>query len=623
MSLFDKAWYINFGNGSSTGYYAVTPWSSSTTIAAGTFCRQNATPTVGNERCFVCIGAGSSASSEPAWTVTRGALNTDNTVTWQECTGIPGCNGDNSATSQNVWTASTAFTLGSVIYVSSNSSLQILSAASGNTSSTIPAFSAIAGTVTQDGTSSNRWTSLGAASSFSAFQNPHARLANAFASTWGQAGNSFAVASNHAETQASAFTLTPPGAVSLRCAVYCINSSTTLSSPTVATTATISTTGANSLTLNGTIFYYGITFQAGSGSNTANIMMSDGSGQLNFESCAFILNNTSVASVIENSNQGNNIITADYTKNCTYIFNNASQNITVGAGNLLIVNGTIAASGSIPTTLFAQGSLNSNGNLIIRDTDLSNITGTLFSAANTNIWSQNCKLASGVTINGATFGVGEGSIKLANCDSAGTNYRYYFQNFGGTIKQETTIVLTGGASNGATGISWNITTLTDTSFLQPFVSEEIEIWNSSIGSSITSTFYLTSNTALSNNQFWPEIEYLGNSSYPIGSTVNGRMTLLGSPSSLSSDVSSTWGGSETYQYKCTLTFTPELAGVVKARFYAALSSATIYVDPKIYIGISSGRQYFVPGWGMVNEGASSGAGGGLLTHMDMSGGCSG
>src|SRR3954470_14971670 len=103
MALVDNAFYVNFGNGSSTGYYAVTAWATGATIAAGAIRRQLAAPAVGSERVFVCIVAGTThATTEPTWVITRGGKTTDNTVTWQECTGIAALNGD--ATNTPSWT---------------------------------------------------------------------------------------------------------------------------------------------------------------------------------------------------------------------------------------------------------------------------------------------------------------------------------------------------------------------------------------------------------------------------------------------------------------------------------------------------------------------------------------
>src|SRR5258707_12389648 len=105
-------WYVN-----SVGYAAITAWATGATIAAGALRRPTA-PAVGNERIVVAIVGGTThATTEPTWTTTRGAKNTDNTVTWQEVTGQAAVNGD--LTNTVPWSDSTvknpALTLGTII----------------------------------------------------------------------------------------------------------------------------------------------------------------------------------------------------------------------------------------------------------------------------------------------------------------------------------------------------------------------------------------------------------------------------------------------------------------------------------------------------------------------------
>jgi hypothetical protein len=74
---------------SSVAYTSVAQWAASTAYTVGQIVRQLGTPTSGNERCFVCTVAGTTAATEPAWLTTGKAKNSttvDNTVTWTECT---------------------------------------------------------------------------------------------------------------------------------------------------------------------------------------------------------------------------------------------------------------------------------------------------------------------------------------------------------------------------------------------------------------------------------------------------------------------------------------------------------------------------------------------------------
>lgn len=594
MAFFDTTWYVNFGDGATTGYYAVPVWPGAlAAVTAGTWCRQLAAPTVGNERCFVCVAAGTTGASEPVWVVTRGAdsaANVDGTVKWMECTGMAGPCGD--LTNAPVWVASRVVTLGEVYYDSISGSLQAATTGGTSKSGAAPSFSATAGVTTADNTVT--WTSLGPTSNYTTpFKYPHARQANAFVATWGAAGNQFALASNSAETQSSAMTLSPPGTAALPCNIYCISSSTTLAAPTNATTATVSTTGASNITFGtggGTsiAFWNGVVFQAGSAANSASINLGGTNSGTNvgyYENCGFVLNNTNAASRININTSFNQPV--DYLTeltNCTYVFGAAGQGMILGGGYIKMKAGSYAATGTAPTTLFSFAN-SVYGKNYIQDADLSSITGNLFNVANasSSLVAQNCKLAGGVSVTTGAFSSQSGTyVYLHNCDSAATNYRYYFSNYMATIQQETTIVRTDGATDGVTPLSWNITSTANAKFLQPFLSEEISQWNDVTGSAKTATLYLTSNSALNNNDVWIEFEYLGSSLTPLGTIISTRMALLGTAAPLTSN-SSIWGGAITNKYSISSTFTPQMKGPVKARIYVAKATATVYVDPLMVI----------------------------------------
>lgn len=592
MPLVDTAWYCNYGNGSSTGYYAVTAWAANTAYAAGAVRRQSAAPAVGSERCFVCIVAGTShLTTEPTWTVTRGAKTTDNTVTWQEATGQPGLCGD--TTNCTVWLTvkNTAVVLGQVIYDSGTASLQICSTAGTAGNGATPGFSATAGTTTADNTVT--WTSLGLASGFAAWANPHARKQAVSASTWMAAGNTCYISNNHAETQSAALTMQHgAGTGALPLIFYCVSDAAAPPTAT-ATTATISTTGNIAMTLQGFFFDYGITYSCGTGATQPNFVIGAAGGGVNMgyysESCVYKLGGTGANNITFGPGGANNM----KFSSASWVFGNTGCQFTGGASEVLMVNNTFAGSGTVPSVLFkfaGNGAANAP-NITIMDSDLSAVTGTLASfngggggSSTGNLTIENSKLGAAVAMTTSSVVPATvlcGFLKLHNCDSANTNYRYFYGNYGGTVQHETTVVRTGSlATNGTTPISWNIITTAVTTFTTPFVTEDISIWNDST-SSVTVTLYLISNTTLNNNDFWAEAEYLGTASFPQGVVTSNRMALLGTAAALTSD-SSTWGGS-TNKYKIVFTFTPASKGPIKVRFYAAKASATTYVDPYIYL----------------------------------------
>ncbi len=579
MALFDSAWYVNYGDGSTTGYYAITKWATGTVIAAGALRRQNAAPAVGSERVFVCIVAGTThATTEPTWITTRGGKTTDNTVTWQECTGIAALNGD--ATNTTTWNIikGVAMTLGQVIKRNNGASYQICTTAGTAGSGSEPAFSDTAGVTTADNTVT--WTSLGAVGNFTGWQAPHARLANAFTTNWGQAGNSFYIGDNHAETQASAMTLTSPGAGGTTCSIYCVNHSGSLPpvSANLLKTATISTTGNSALTVQGTAYYYGITFSCGDGANAPALVMGGNAGINTLEWCALKSGGTN-SSIIR---LGFNSASFVHLINTTLQFSATGSSIQFNNGNVIWRGNSSSIIGAtLPTNLVTAY----NSSIVsFEGVDLSALASgkTLFSNQNSTaqIILRDCKLGSSVTV--ASIGsLGGPRIDLIRCDAGATNYRSERYWFHGTQTIETTIVRTGGASDGTTPISWKLVTTANSKWVDPFESHLISIWNDTTGSAITVTLYgIWGGGAVPNNDdIWVEAEYLGASGNPQGSFItNSKADNLAAGSASSSD-SSTWGGSTT-KFKMAVTFTPQMKGPINIVVKAAKASSTFYIDPK-------------------------------------------
>ena len=73
---------------SSVAYTAVAQFAVSTAYTVGQIVRQLAAPTVGNERCFRCTTAGTSAGTEAAWNLSKSATTTQGTAVFTEVTGV-------------------------------------------------------------------------------------------------------------------------------------------------------------------------------------------------------------------------------------------------------------------------------------------------------------------------------------------------------------------------------------------------------------------------------------------------------------------------------------------------------------------------------------------------------
>jgi hypothetical protein len=598
MALVDTTWYCNFGNGTSTGYYAVTVRPQNTAVAAGVLRRQFTAPAVGSERVFVCIVAGTTANTTDAtWVLTRGAKTTDGTATWMECTGQASLNGDltNTATWAQV-KAATPAVLGQIIKRSNGASYQICTTA-GAMSASEPAFSDTAGVTTTDTTAV--WTSLGVVGSFTAGQAPHARLANALTLTWFSAGSTIYVADNHAETQATSITLTMAGNSSGAIGkVLCHNHSGSYppASGDLTTGATVSTTGTNIITVTGPGgYYYGIAFRGGSGSSGSGAFLIFTSSSPANQTWTFF-DNCSFRTVVTAASCYMSFTTGVFVlNNCTVSFGNVVHYMNITTMFTWQNTGQILFSGSsVPNTLFDSAAW-SAPMIVLQALDLSQLTGNLFNNTNTitpqvgSLLIKDCKLnASAANVNPLHTGH---SVQLARCSSSAVAYTSSRYAYEGTETTETTITRVGGAVD-PTGQAQTrkIVTTANAQWLRPFEAEPYAIWNTVTGTTVTVTVYGTINAGAvpNNDDIWLEVEYLGSSASPIGTIVTTtKASLLATNAAVSSD-SSSWNGGGSgagwSPFKLVATLSspqPGMAGYIDVRVRAAKASTTYYIDPKI------------------------------------------
>jgi hypothetical protein len=589
----DNAFYTNFGNGSSTGWFGVTAWATGASKVCGNIIRQATVSPALTERCFVCIastgGTGTTGGTEPTWSTTsRGQKFTDNTVTWQEATGVAALNGDLTNTPTWATVKNTAVTLGQVIQNVAGTLILICTTAGTAGNGAEPSWAAFtnAGATTADNTVT--WTTLGA--SFSAWAAPHARLNNATASTWAQAGNSVFFGDNSAETNAASVNLSNQGTTTAPISVICVDH--TVAPPTssnLKTTGTWSVTGASNLGFNGGYaYYYGLTFTAGSGSSQGNITF--GAANTAFaqkmENCSVVLGGTSAASTMNFGNGFN--ATRLWFVNTTVGFNNVSQVIISNINEFVWENTPSALVGSaVPTNLFSTSTV--LGIHTIRGVDLS-AAGSGKTLVRSGVGMPgtfnfiDCRLNASVTVSGNPSVIGGYITTVIRSDSSGTNYRHERYAYEATQTVETTIVRTGGAAIEGTPLSWKIVTTANSKWLWPYKSPFMLVENKSTATNVTVTvFGIWGGGAVPNNDdIWIEAEYLGSASFPQGSFINStKANNLAAGSALSSD-SSTWGGSTT-PFKMSVTLSspqPAQTGPIHLRVLCAKPSTTWYIDPQ-------------------------------------------
>jgi hypothetical protein len=174
----------------------------------------------------------------------------------------------------------------------------------------------------------------------------------------------------------------------------------------------------------------------------------------------------------------------------------------------------------------------------------------------------------------------------------------------GDVYSESTIVRTGGASDGTTPISRKMTSSANAKFFAPLESDDVFAWNETTGSSVTVTAEtMTDNVTLTDAEAWVEVEYLGTSGFPLGSGASDRAAdILATPANqtTSSEAWTTTGLTTPVKQKLSVTFTPQEKGLIRARVMLAKASTTLYFCPKV-IDNASGKELMVYSPGYLNQ----------------------
>jgi len=431
------------------------------------------------------------------------------------------------------------------------------------------------------------WSGATGSANGSSWANAYTQLATAFAGH--AAGDTYYVAHDHVQAQGSAMSLDGRGDWNATTKVICVDRAGSVPPVTAdkRTTAAIGTTGFNSLTFSGSDAHYdGIIFSAGgSSSNNCHIIFNQGTGRaLRFDNCSLRLLTTDGSSDLRVGGDSANV-SAPYCEwqNTTVSFGAVGQQIFV-AGTLRWRNTPSAIIGTaVPTNLFTPRT--DRGTMI-------ECIGIDFSALGSgktlcqgNAQSQgsifklvDCKIDNAVTIMGSQPSYGAIEADAVRSSATG-NVAVYRRRMPGLMTQETTIVRSGGATDGTTPMSWKLVTGTLITPSFPFECPPIAIWCDTTGSAKTATVECTGSAVATDKEMWLDVEYLGDATSPQGSFVNDSSDLLTTAANQTTSAAS-WSGGTT-PFKLAATFTPQQKGWVYARVKCAKVSATYYIDPLV------------------------------------------
>ena len=351
---------------------------------------------------------------------------------------------------------------------------------------------------------------------------------------------------------------------------------------------------SSSITLSGSYYLYGLTLQAAT-SILPNAQSA--SNSVTLDHCSLITTGTTAGGFFS-IGSANNFTQKAVLLDCTYKFSGSSNIGCATAGVVEIKGGSFVSGTSTPSAgIFGTvaASDRTGAQLLIDGLDMTNLASTvsifrtfispgLFQIRNSKLpasWS-------GSLCNATPLATGQ-RFEMHNCDSGDTNYRLWVQEYSGSIKTETTLVRTGGASDGTTGYSLVMaTTANANASVAPLVSPEVSIWNDTTGGSKTVTVEILHDSAtnLTDGEIWLEAQYLGTSGLPLGSFISdAKADILATAAdqSASSETWTTTGMSNPNTQKLSVTFTPQEKGYIQAKVYLAKASKTVYVDPKLTV----------------------------------------
>lgn len=410
------------------------------------------------------------------------------------------------------------------------------------------------------------------------------------------AGDTIYVSQSHSESTAAAVSLGFAG--TLATPTYLLCGDDAAAPPTTpSTAANVATTGASNITITSKgLVEEGINWLCGSSTNSASFLYSQDAGIFYKKGGSIVLNNSNTASRIYFGLGSGNNESRVVLENVGFKFGSTSQAIQLANANVELNGCSVLSGSSSPTSLFnAFGGVSG----IATGLDLSNVatTTSLFitgwGALGRFIF-RGLKLPASWTggifsSSGAPANPGF-RVELHDYMVGTTKLQLWAADYQGSVKSESALVRTGGASDGTNSYSWQMVTNANSEF--PHMALETpEIppkWNSATGASKTVTVEILhdSVTALNDDEIWLDVWYRGTSGSSVQTLISDRRSSILSSAAAQTTSSETWtttGMTNPNKQKLSVTFTPQEAGFIQARVCLAKASKTVYVDPVITV----------------------------------------
>lgn len=405
------------------------------------------------------------------------------------------------------------------------------------------------------------------------------------------AGDAVWVSQAHAESVA---TMAAAWAGTNASPVVVVGAADSAEPPTATSSASSITITGTSATWTGATYAYGLSFLLTSASSmTATFNGVSGFAQV-FEACQFAFLGAGSGSALAFGASAGSSHGLTTLIDCGFRFAAAGQSIAVYR-DTLIKGGSWTAGGTSPTGVFALAGGGRPATLRVDGFDFSALSPTVnlvksISEGGAKAIFRNCRLPDSWT--GALITSGQAKlgsrVEMHNCDSGDSNYRMWVEDYAGSVTTDTTVVRTGGASDGVTPLSWRMSTGANVAYpASALVSPEIVRRQDGTGSPITVTVeVITDGVTLTDAECWLEVQYLGTSGYPLAlHATDAKAGVLAATAAQSSSTAAwtTTGLASPTKQALSVTLTPAEAGVLIAVVKLAKPGATVYVDPMLSV----------------------------------------
>lgn len=407
------------------------------------------------------------------------------------------------------------------------------------------------------------------------------------------AGETLHVSQSHAQTQATALTLTFPGTLASPNMVIFGNDAA--EPPTALASigsGSVSTTGGSSLTIAGAGLYWKrgkLVCGSGSTAATLTLAQTDACQQV-FDETAFEIGTTSSAARIAIGATSSTTENSCELRSPTFKFAATTQGLNL-ARQVRIYGGSIDNAGSKPANLVATapaGSLD----CVIEGFDASNCATTFNwiasgAAASGLLRLIDCRVPASWSgglvagaINNPSF-----RVEALNMTNGAQSYGLWVEDYYGTILTEATVVLTGGATDGVTPVSWKMASNGSAKYPGGCLeSPPIDLFfgTSDVGVSKTITVEIvTDGVTLKDDEIALDLVAQTTSGSPLAtrsSTAKSNPLSAGSNVTTSTATWTTTGLTSPTKQKLTLSVTPAYEGPAMAVVKLCKASTTVFVD---------------------------------------------